>query len=220
MPYKFTATTDYISSEQKIKTLISFAVKEEKKGNDDNRVLFLKLGVVLLVTRFQVYVERVLDEFNYELKNTNKLNSQLPLHLRLYSIKLHSERKAIQSELKDPTTFNPTKLQSVKSMVSLLSEFCDDAIAIHPELKIDTKFPLGKQGLNELKGLFKQIEGKDIFETAKFDINKLNEILNRRHNIIHEDANDQLTEIKVKEYKVFIAVVVKYIDKYLAKILK
>ena len=64
MPYKFTATIDYINSEQKIKTLISFATKEGKKGNDDNRILFLKLGVVLLVTRFQVYVEKILDEFN------------------------------------------------------------------------------------------------------------------------------------------------------------
>lgn len=220
MSYKFTATTDYIKSEQKIKTLINFAINEERNGNDDNRVLFLKLGVVLLVTRFQVYVERILDEFNYELKNTKKLNSQLPIHLRLNSIKLHSERKSLQSELKDPIKFNPSKLQSIKSMVTLLSEFCDDATIIHPELKIETKFPLGKQGLNELKGLFKQIEGKDIFETAKFDINKLNEILNRRHNIIHEDANDQLTEIKVNEYKEFIVVVVKYIDRYLAKILK
>jgi hypothetical protein len=220
MSYKFIATSDYINSEQKIKTLISFAIKEERKGRDDNRVLFLKLAVVLLVTRFQVYIERVLDEFNYELKNTNKINSQLPLHLRLYSIKLHSERKAIQAELKDPTTFNLDKLQLVKSMVTLLNEFCDDGIAIHPELKIDTKFPLEKQGLNELKSLFKQIEGKDIFENAKFDINKLNEILNRRHNIIHEDANDQLTELKVKEYKVFIVGVVKFIDKYLAKIFK
>ena len=219
MPYKFIATNDYINSEQKINTLISFAVKEEKKGHDDNRVLFLKLGVVLLVTRFQVYVERVLAEFNYELKRTNKLNSQLPLHLRLFSIKLHSEKKAIQSELKDPSTYNPTKLQLVKSMVTLLSEFCDDEIQIHPDLQIETKFPLGKQGMNELKGLFKQIEGKDIFENAKFDINKLNEILNRRHNIIHEDANDQLTEIIVKEYKIFIVGVVKYIDKYLANFL-
>lgn len=220
MSYKFTATDDYIKSEQKITTLIQFAKSEGKKGNDDNRILFLKLGVVLLVTRFQVYVECVLEELEYELKKAKKLNSQLPLHLRLNSIKIHSEKKAILSELKDPTTYDLRKLQSVKLMVSTLNCFCDDTIIIHPELKLDTKFPLGKQGLNELKGLFKQIEGVDIFENAKFDINKLNEILNRRHNIIHEDANDQLTEIKVKEYKVFIAVVVKHINKYLAKVLK
>jgi hypothetical protein len=219
MSYRFTATNDYINSEKKIKTLIKFATTEGEKGNDDNRVLFLKLGVVLLVTRFQVYVERVLEEFNYELKQANKLNSELPLHLRLYSIKIHSEKKAIHTELKDPTSFNSNKLQTVKSMVDLLNNFCDDTITIHPELKIETKFPMGKQGLNELKHLFKQIEGKDIFETAKFDINTLNEILNRRHNIIHEDSNDQLTEIKVGEYKTFTARVVKHIDKYLKKTL-
>lgn len=220
MSYRFTATDDYINSEKKIKTLIKFATSEEKKGNDENRVLFLKLGVVLLVTRFQVYVEKVLEEFSYELIQANKLNSALPLHLRLYSIKIHSEKKSIQNELKDPNGFNIRKFESLKTLVNLLNNFCDDSQAIHPELKIETKFPLGKQGLNELKSLFKQLEGKDIFENAKFDINKLNEILNRRHNIIHEDANDQLTELKVKEYKVFVALVVKHIDSYLKKLLK
>ena len=179
----------------------------------------MKLGVVLLVTRFQVYVERILEEFDFELKKSNKLNSELPLHLRLYSIKIHSEKKAIYNELKDPTAYNGEKLNSIKGIVNILNNFCDDTLTIHQDLKIETKFPLGKQGLNELKNLFKQIEGKDIFENASFDINKLNEILNRRHNIIHEDANDQLTELKVKEYKDFIALVVKHIDKYLKKTL-
>lgn len=219
MSYKFTATKDYIHSEKKIKTLIEFATEEEKKGNDDNRVLFLKLGVVLLVTRFQVYVEKVLEEYNYELKQSNKVNSALPIHLRLYSIKIHSEKKSIQNELKDYSKFDLNKLDSIKSIVELLNNLCDDSKSIHPDFKIETKFPLGKQGLNELKGLFKQIEGKDIFENAKFDINKLNEILSRRHSIIHEDANDQLTELKVKEYKDFTALIVKHIDKYLFKVL-
>jgi len=215
MPYRFEATKDYLVSEQKIKTLIYFAKQEDKKGNDENRVLFLKLGVVILVTRFQVYVEKALAEFEYELKQANKLNGVLPLHLRLYSLKLHSEKNSIHGVLTNPLNFSKEKLTTVKSMISLLNEFCNDNGIIPSDLKFDTKFPLGKQGLNELKNLFKQIEGKNIFEDAKFDINKLNEILSRRHNIIHEDANEQLTELKVKEYQDFISRVVKHIDKYL-----
>lgn len=220
MPYRFEATTDYLLSEQKIKTLINFAKQEDKKGNDENRVLFLKLGVVILVTRFQVYVEKVLAEFEYELKQSNKLNGVLPLHLRLYSLKLHSEKNSIHNALINPSTFSQEKLTAVKSMISLLNGFCDDNAVITSDLKFETKFPLGKQGLNELKNLFKQIEGKNIFEDVKFDINKLNEILARRHNIVHEDANDQLTELTVKEYQEFISRVVKHVDKYLRNILK
>ncbi len=220
MPYRFDATNDYLSSEQRTLTLIQFAKREGKNGNDDNRVLFLKLGVVFLVTRFQVYIERVLEEFDYELKLSNKLNSQLPLYLRLYSIKYHSEKNSIHGQLVNPTTYNQNKLDSVKNMISVLNDFCIENKIVPADLKFETKFPMGKQGLNELKSLFKQIEGKDIFENARFDINKLNEILSRRHNIVHEDANDQLTELTVKSYKEFIARVVKHIDSYLKKILK
>lgn len=219
MSYRFEATNDYIRSEQKIKTLIKFAKMEGKRANEENRNLFLKLGVVFLVTRFQVYVEQVLKEFDYELKKGNKLNADIPLYLRLYSIKNHSEKKSIHVELSNSTTFSPQKLQTVQSMISILSDFCNDNAAVHPDIKIETKFPLGKQGLNDLKNLFKQIEGKDIFEKARFDINKLNEILSRRHNIIHEDSNDQLTEVTVKEYKDFVTKVVKHIDRYLNKVM-
>jgi len=220
MLYRFESTNDYLTAEQKISTLIKFAKQEGKKSNDENRGLFLKLGVVLLVTRFQVYVETVLEEFNYEIKLANKLNSDLPIHLRLYSIKIHSEKNSIPGKLSDPTTFNPEKLTFIKSMILSLNEFCNDGGGVPGDFKFETKFPLGKQGLNELKNLFKQIEGKNIFENARFDINKLNEILSRRHNIVHEDSNDQLTELTVKEYKDFIGRVVKHIDRYLKKIIK
>lgn len=218
MSYQFEATDDYFIAEKKVVTLISFAKKEGKKGNDENRILFLKLGVVFLVTRFQVYVENILGEFNYELIQTKKTNSELPIHLRLNAIKIRSESKPLNKELENPTTYNNQKLREVHSIISLLGDWCNDTNAIHQEFKINTQFPLGKQGLNELKGLFKQVEGKDIFDNARFDINKLNEILGRRHDIVHEDKNMQLTEITLGEYKNFIAKVVKYIDGYLKRI--
>lgn len=215
MLLSFDASIEYVNSETKIDKLIQFSIQEEQKGDDDNKVLFLKLCLVFLVTRFQVYIESVLKEFEYRLQNSNKPNQSLHTHLRLNIIKLHAERKAILSELKDPTSFTANKLNSIKSIVNELNVFCNDAGIIQSELKIETKFPMGKQGLNELKSLFRQIEGKDIFENATFDINKLNEILNRRHNIIHEDANDQLTPFVLNTYKIFIRSVVEYIDTYL-----
>ena len=220
MSYQFEATDDYFTAEKKVTTLISFAQGEGKKGNDENRELFLKLGVVFLVTRFQVYVEDILKEFNYKLIKTNKTNLELPIQLRLNAIKIRSESKPLNKELENPTTYNNQKLREFHSIISLLDDWCNDKNVIHQEFKINTQFPLGKQGLNELKGLFKQVEGKDIFGNARFDINKLNEILGRRHDIIHEDKNMQLTEVTLKEYKKFIAKVVKHIDRYLRRIVK
>lgn len=217
MPYRFIATTDYFASQRKVTTLILFAKQQAAKNNESNRNLFLKLGVVLLVTRFQVYVESVLEEFNYEIKQSNKQFSLLPVHLRLNAIRIHTEAKSIQRELQDPSTYSADKFQRIQAIISTLNYWCNDLNTIHQEFKIDSQFPLGKQGLGEVKGLFKQIEGKDIFANVKFDINKLNEILHRRHNIIHEDANMQLTEVKLKEYKDFITKVVRHIDKYLKR---
>jgi hypothetical protein len=78
---------------------------------------------------------------------------------------------------------------------------------------------MGKQGVNEIIELYKQINGKNIFELSLLDKNKLNEILMRRHDIIHDDVSHQLTEIKVSEYNDFIEKIVKYIDSYLGQFL-
>jgi hypothetical protein len=219
MPYNFTATTDCFVAQRKVTTLISFAQQQGLRNNDNNRNLFLKLGVVLLVTRFQVYIENVLEEFNYKIKNSNQANNLLPIHLRLTAIKILSESKSIQKELENPTTYNIAKLQRIQTLSTSLHNFCVDENMINADFIIDTNFPLGKQGLGEVKALFKQIDGKDIFENVKFDINKLNEILNRRHNIIHEDANMQLTEVKLREYRDFLSKVVRHIDRYLGRYL-
>jgi hypothetical protein len=215
MPYRFDSTQDYFKSETRVAILIKFAKQEGVWGHDVNRNLFLKLGVVLIVTQFQVYVEKVLEEYHYELKQSKKLNRELPLFLRLKSLKIHIEQSQIHLSLNNPNNYNEAKLNDIKSFVEGLNNFCNDDNIIPSNMEIVKKYPLGKQGLNELKELFKQIEGKDIFENVKFDINKLSEILSRRHSIIHEDSNDQLTEVTVNNYKEFVAKVVKHIDNYL-----
>lgn len=218
MSFNFTATDDYFVSQKNITTLVKFAREQDRKGNQDNRNLFLKLSVVTLVTRFQVYVENVLKEFDYKIKQTQKLNRDIPLHYRLNSLKLETMERPIHVQLANPTEYNQAKYTEVNSFISLLSDWCNDNNPIHPDLKFETKFPLGATGLRELKKLFKQVDGNDIFARARFDIEKLNEILRRRHDIIHEDKNQQITEQTVDNYKKFMERVVKHIDRYLNRI--
>lgn len=219
MPYNFTATDDFFLSQQNIATLIYFAKEQDKHGDQNNRNLFLKLSVVTLVTRFQVFVENILKEFDYRLKQTNKQNKDIPLHYRLNSIRLESGKRSISARLENPSEYNNVKFSEINSIIDLLNDWCDDTKLIHADMKFETKFPLGATGLGELRKLFKQVDGKDIFLNAKFDIEKLNEILNRRHTIIHEDKNQQITELTVEEYMIFMESVVKHIDKYLFKII-
>lgn len=215
MPYKFDATNDYFSAQRKVTILIKFAQREANKENDFNRKLFLSLGIVQLVTCFQVFVESILKEYEFTIKTSGRKNHNLPIFLRLNSLNLTIQSQNIDKHLKNTAQYNFERLIETKGIIDVLSKHCEDDEFITSNFKMTTKYPLGKQGLNELRDLLKQIEGIDIFDEATFDINKLNEILKRRHDIIHENKNMQLTEITLKNYRDFMKDVVKYISKYL-----
>jgi hypothetical protein len=121
----------------------------------------------------------------------------------------------LPNKLEHPQKYNQQIMQQVKSELHKFYQICVDEAKINKNFKFNTKFPMGKQGVNELIELYKQINGENIFELSSFDKNKLNEILRRRHDIIHDDVSHQLTERKVTEYKEFIIRVVEYIDNYL-----
>jgi len=212
--YSFEATRDYFISLRDISTLSGLAAK-----GDENRMLFLKLSVVSLVTKFQVYVEKVLKEALFRIVKGRKPNRDLPLHIRLNSIRIFAAENNLPKKLENQDDYGATKQLEVNQHVSVLLKHCDDHAPICDEYCLNTKFPLGKTGMNELLDLFKQFEGnRNIFQANGVDIEKLNALLHIRHNIIHQDANPApLTEVKVKEDIKYLRDVVLSIDKYLGK---
>jgi len=202
-----------------IKVLSKYALAELRKNNDSNRELFLKLSLVFLVTRFQVFIESALKEFDYLLKNSGKPSKHLPINYRLNSLKLHLQRNSVQIELEKSNVYDLPKLNNAKAKIDIYSKLIDDNVIIFSDYCLNCKLPLGKGGLNEIVDLFKQISGVNIFDGSLIDTNKLNEILYRRHNIIHEDGNQQLTEQKIEEYLNCINETVILIDTYLRKFL-
>lgn len=220
MSSHFESTADFFFSIKSIDILVKFAEKESELNHEENRTLFLKLAVVSTVTKLQVYIEKLLDEFLYKLKLVKKKNKDIPLHSRLVSLKLFSAQYSLLNKLENHTTYNEQKLNEIRHHILGLNEFCDDKKDIGSAFLLKTKFPLGKNGLNELKELFRQIEGNaDIFATASFDIEELNALLNIRHNIVHQDQNPQLTELKVNGYKEFVQKIAVLVDSYLAQFL-
>lgn len=214
MSYSFEATRDFFISLKEISILYGLAIK-----GDENRMLFLKLSVVTLVTKFQVYVEKVLKEVLFRIIKQRKPNRALPSHIRLNSIRLFSIENNLPKKLENQDDYGATKQLEVNRHVNVLLMHCDDSAPICDEYRLSTKFPLGKTGANELLDLFKQFEGnKNIFLTSGVDIEKLNAILNIRHNIIHQDANPApLTEVKIKEDIKYFRDLVLCVDQYLGK---
>lgn len=215
MPFKFEASEDFNTSAAHINTLIQFAIGQRDEGNEENRMLFLKLAVVSAVTKFQVFIESILKEYHYELKDNQKQYNQVSTHLRLNAIRLFTSDKIIHKSLENPETYTVEKLNEIRQVSQRTLAFCTDNEIINEDLKFETKFPLGKTGVGELSKLFRQVNGEDIFANPPFDINKLNEILGRRHAIIHEDSNPQLTEDAVEKYRDYLLTVITYVDDYL-----
>lgn len=216
MSYFLDATYNFFKTIDDVKVLIEFARTENNEGRIQHHDLFLNLSVVSLVTKFQVFVENSLEEFLYQIQISNKNYQDLPLHLRLSSLKyLLNNSDILPNKLEHPQKYNQQIMQQVKSELEKFYQICVDEAKINNNFKFNTQFPMGKQGVNELIDLYKQINGENIFELSSFDKNKLNEILRRRHDIIHDDVSHQLTERKVTEYKNFIIEVVEYIDNYL-----
>lgn len=214
MLYSFEATRDFFISLREISTLHSLAAM-----GDDNRMLFLKLSVVSLVTKFQVYVEKVLKEVLFRIVKQRRPNRDLPIHIRLNSIRLFASENNLPKTLENVDAYGITKQLEVNQHVNVLLMHCDENAPICNEYCLNTKFPLGKTGANELLDLFKQFEGnRNIFQANGVDIEKLNALLHIRHNIIHQDANPApLTEVRVKEDIKYLRDVVLCIDKYLGK---
>lgn len=201
MSFEFDASKEFRKSLEDIETLRSYAINEGRNDNEKNRLLFLKLSVVSSVTKFQVFIESILKEFLYIIRTSDKKYGEIELHLRLNSIKLFTFNKVISKKLENHETYSESKLEEVREIVTRTLSFCNDRETISDELLLETKFPLGKTGLEELTKLFRQINGENIFDSPPFDINTLNEILGRRHAIIHEDSNSQLTEEVVIKYR-------------------
>jgi hypothetical protein len=176
--------------------------------------------MVSMVTKFQVYVEKVLKEFLFFIKKSKKKNNQLSLHIILNSIMLISNDYPLPKKLENPSEYSISKFTEINQHVAILNKHCDIEHSICENFYLQTKFSIGKTGVNELLGLFRQFEGKEnIFEEHSIDIEKLNGILNIRHNIVHQDVNPSpLTEVLVRDYREYFKELVDYIDNYLAKL--
>lgn len=219
MSLDFESSRDFYLSLEAVDTLISFAESEDSKGNQDNRNLFLKLSVVSMVTRFQVFIEAIMEEFAFKLKNTDITFDRLPVHLKLNSIRMLSENFVICKKLTNQATYNEGKIETIKNHISEISSHFSKN-EINDNLLMKVKFPLGKTGKNELISLFSQIEGKNIFEDADFDINEFDGLLQKRHLIVHQDISPGLTEGDVLSYQHYLKKICKFIDNVMNKFIK
>lgn len=214
MLYHFDATEDFLKRLNEIHILLETAEEKQEEKKDT----FLKLAVVSLVTKFQVYIESILKEFLYEIKRNQIPYSRLSVYMQLNLVKMEVGNNALINLSKHNKLNEETK-QKVRQYILNIHYIVDGERVVDDNLKIKTSFPLGRTGKKELLDLFKQIEGKkNIFAddcgNEEIDLNQLDSLLLTRHLIIHQDRFQQ-TDTKIKEYEQYIVSVVFYCDHYL-----
>ena len=137
--------------------------------------------------------------------------------MKLNSLKLSLNESNALVGLTKHNNFTEDKKTNIVRYIQSISYISDDNYQINNDFQFSTKYPLGRTGKKELVNLLKQIDGEENpfknFGNERFD--KLDSVLQIRHNIIHQDRfND--TETTVKESIKFFKDLVIYIDEYLS----
>lgn len=209
MAYHYEATSDFENSISEVDTLLELVASDE-----NNRVLFLKLAVVSAVTKFQVFVEKILEEFRYELND--KPSRKLSTYIKMNSLRLSLNEGNVLIGLTKHKYFTEEKKNRIVQYIQSISYLSDEDCQINNDFLFSTKYPLGRTGKTELIDLLKQIDGDekpfDNFGSERFD--NLDSILQTRHNIVHQDRFNG-TETTVRDNIDFLKELVAYIDEYL-----
>lgn len=209
MSSRYEATSEFYASVAEVETLLNLA-----SSDDANRTMFLKLSIVSLVTKFQVFVEKILEEFRYSLNG--KSSAKLPTYMKMNSLRIGLEKDNPLVGLTNHKNFTDKKKDNIVRYLNEISYISDDSVIIGETLQFNTKYPLGKTGRKELVDLLAQIDGnkEPFLEFGNEEFARLDSILLTRHSIIHQDRFNG-TEQTVKDSLEFLEKLVDYIDGYL-----
>ena len=132
MEYHFDATEDFLVRQSEIHILLDTA--NEKNDEKDT---FLKLAVVSLVTKFQVYVESILKEFLYRITSSEIKYNKLSIYMRLNSIRIGLNDNAL-AKLSKHNKLDLDTSGKIKDYLESISYIVDENLVVDDKLKMKT----------------------------------------------------------------------------------
>lgn len=163
-------------------------------GNIKQYQMFIKASVVLLSTKFEVFLEEFIDEHS-RMVLAGHTNATISTELK---------NKYIDTAVDMVReTNNRTKKNQYLSMVSKLLTNSGESISTFSSIRPSTKFSFGKHGQKEVEALFER-HGLKTFITSEPIRNSLqimNSLFSIRNNVIHEDASPTLTHQTINDHK-------------------
>lgn len=191
-----------------LNTILYYAKRNQR--NRDKYLTFIKSSVILLVSKFEAFLEDSVSDYIKVVENWGLKPSDFPEVLKLYCMDKLIDEKFISNVRKHKS----------KALVTVerISKFCYGKDEI-TNVDIDTQFDYGKHGESAITKLFARIGITNVFEScivyekketlagAKGDlvpvsiVADINALTNIRNNILHGDATPSLTHGQVENYK-------------------
>ncbi|MBQ9230707.1 MAG: hypothetical protein IJV44_02775 [Prevotella sp.] len=175
-----------------IDTILSYA--SHNTANIEKYQMFNKIAIVLLSTKFEVFIEEFIEEHSMKTIQGHT-NATLPLTLKNAYIDTAVDKTA---NVKNRTEKN-NYLQSLLKLMGSDGASISSIANIRPSIK----FNYGKHGQKEIEAIFDR-HGMGVFiKTAQPQtcLAMINSLIAIRNNVIHQDASPGLTHQTIKDHK-------------------
>lgn len=208
MSYNFESIEKFNNSLKEIKFLIGKIKDSEFNVFEGN--IYLKSALLLLVGKFEIFLEESIQDFIQNINNLNLSNEKIPQVLKVNHISnLMTEKKIID------------KMNNDCKYDDICQDFTELTELFVPQnsflIKISIKFNYGKHGSKEIEKLFRRIgiigifdeieifDYKDSYldgtEKTKIEFKEtIDGVTNIRNNILHQDANISTTSLDLSAY--------------------
>ena len=175
-----------------IDTILSYAYHNTE--NIKKYQMFNKIAIVLLSTKFEVFIEEFIDEHSMKMIKGHT-NTTFPASLKNAYLDTAVEKTGSVKNRTDKNSY----------LHSLIKLWGNDGTSISciANIRPSVKFNYGKHGQKEIEAMFDR-HGMGIFiksTQSQSCMAMLNSLIAIRNNVIHQDASPGLTHQTIKDHK-------------------
>lgn len=184
---------NFTDSLREVDTLLEYAKKNTK--TPEKYQLFNKIAIILLVTKFEVFIENFFEEhLNRQL---NSLTKEMFPEQQRYAY--------LESAISKMNEFGQktNKKEPLAKELSKLYQSSGGNLSSIRVIAPSTNFPNGKHGQKDMNRLFENHGLKDFISRAEIVslFGHINSCIGIRNSVIHQDAAPTLTHQEVAKHK-------------------
>lgn len=202
MTFSIEAGSEFEESLKEFDLLLELAAKADVDDESEQYAVFLKCALLLLTTKFECFLEELVEEVGNWIRNENIPCSVLPIEMATH----YTHRRSCNVE----SHYNRAKFDDIRVSSTALARFWLDQDS--GDFEIDCKFSYGRHGDKEVAKLLRRIGVPEPFDVIAVEIEQpdgttqqvdmagiVNSLTAIRNNVLHENASPLLTDVFLLE---------------------